>query len=104
MSQPSPIIIVDPRCHPDDLGFIPTFIDTNDPRPAREQFDERYVWGGWRPQDGFTNQEAVLHYPGDPPFHPLACFALRDEMIFVYPHAYVAIFQPDGSFEACRMD
>jgi hypothetical protein len=30
--------------------------------------------------------------------------ALRDEAIFVYLHGYVAIFQEDGTFEACRMD
>jgi hypothetical protein len=98
------ILTLDPGCHPDDLGFIPTFIDESDPRPAREQFDERYVYGGWRPQEGFTNDEATLFYPDDPPLKPLACFALREEMIFVYPHAYVAIFQPDGSFECSRMD
>jgi hypothetical protein len=97
------VIAIDPRFHLDDLGYIPTFLDENDPRPAREQFNERYC-SGWRPQPGFTNREAVLHYPGDPPFKPLACFEWRDEMIFFYKHAYVAIFQPDGSFEVCRMD
>jgi hypothetical protein len=29
---------------------------------------------------------------------------LRDELIFVYLHGYVSIFQPDNTFEACRMD
>jgi hypothetical protein len=101
------ILIIDPRCDVGhDVGFIPTFLDEDDPRPAREQFQERYQWGGWHPQDGFTTRggRPTLYYPGDPPLHPLACMAFRDEVIFVYPGAYVAIFQPDGSFEACRMD
>jgi hypothetical protein len=95
----------DPEVH---AGFIPTFLDEADPRKAAEQFNERYVYGGWHPQSGFTVTKSpigpVLHYPGDPPMAPLALIALRDERIFIYRHAYVAIFQPDGSFEACRMD
>jgi hypothetical protein len=102
-----PILVIDlQRFHPDHVGEIPSFLDTWDQRPAREQFQERYVYGGWRPQDGFKTRDGrpTLYYPGDPPLHPLACMALRDEVIFIYPHGYVAIFQPDGSFEACRMD
>ena len=101
------VLILDPRCNPDhDVGFIPNFLDVDDPRPAREQFQERYVYGGWHPQSGFKtrNGQATLYYPGDPPLKPLACIPFRTEVIFVYPGAYVAIFQPDGSFEACRMD
>jgi hypothetical protein len=96
-----------PLCTPEHVGFLPTFLDEDDPRPAGEQFQERYVYGGWHPQDGFTEstqQRFWLQYPGDPPLPPIAVMRLRDEMIFVYQHAYVAIFQPDGSFEACRMD
>jgi hypothetical protein len=90
----------------DLIGEIPAFLDLNDPRPAREQFDANYQHGGgWRPQSGFTRTDAfVLHYPGDPPFLPIAMMALRRETILIYLHAYVAIFQADGSFEVCRMD
>jgi hypothetical protein len=101
------VIILDTRyADPNFVGFIPTFLDLDDPRPAAEQFQERYVYGGWRPQEGFTNRNgtAILHYPGNPPFAPIAAMMLRDEMIFVYLHGYVSIFQKDGSFEACRMD
>jgi hypothetical protein len=45
-----------------------------------------------------------LHYPGDPPFKPIAMMVLRDETILIYDYSIVAIVQPDGSFEACRMD
>jgi hypothetical protein len=43
-------------------------------------------------------------YPGDPPLKPIAAMMLRDEMIMIYDAGYVAIWQKDGTFEACRMD
>ena len=90
----------------DYVGYIPTFLDMDDERPAREQFNERYVYGGWRPQSGFQkgNRRYSLSYPGDPELHPLAVTALRNEIIMIYRHGYVAIWQKDGTFEACRMD
>ena len=107
MSHPT-VLILDPRYSaPNFVGFIPTFLDLDDPRPAKEQFAERYAFGGgWRPQTGFTNDKGtpVLRFPGDPPFKPIAVMRLREEMIFVYLHGYVSIFQEDGTFEACRMD
>ena len=104
MKHPT-VALLHPRALPDHVGFIPTFIDLDDPRPAAEQFAERYVYGGWRNQPGFTASEPfTLHYPGDPPLKPIAAMQLRDELILVYDYGYVAIFQKDGSFEACRMD
>jgi len=92
--------------HPDELGMIPDFINQNDPRPAREQFDANYKHGGgWRPMTGFTNNGVILNYPGDPPLEPIAMWPLRGEMIVVYPYGIVAIFSTkDGSFEVARLD
>ena len=105
MSVPT-VFALHPQCTPDTVGFIPTFLDHADPRPAREQFQERYVYGGWRNQPGFTegNEPFSLNYPGDPPLLPMALIPFRDENIIVYRHGYVGIWQKDGSFEACRMD
>ena len=107
MKHPT-VIILDMRyADPNYVGFIPTFLDLNDPRPAAIQFQERYAYGGgWRNQEGFTAIDGTptLKYPGDPPLEPIAVMRLYDEMIFIYLHGYVAIFQEDGSFEACRMD
>lgn len=105
MNHPG-VLMIDMRYHPDNFGLIPTFLDEDDPRPAREQFAERYVYGGWKPQEGFTTRDGkpTLYYPGDPPLEPVGVMRLRDEMIFIYRFAYVAIFQEDGTFEACRMD
>jgi hypothetical protein len=98
------IFRIDPRCQPDHIGLIPSFLDIDDPRPAREQFDEKYI-GGWRPQPGFKLKDRYsLCYPGDPPLKPLAALPFRDELILIYLYGYVAIFQPDQSFEASRMD
>lgn len=89
----------------DICGFIPTFLSLADPRPAREQLDAHYQHGGgWRPQEGFTRHGVNLYYPGDPPLKPLAMARFRDELIFVHEAEYVCIVQPDGSFEASRMN
>lgn len=92
------------------LGFIPVFVFEADPRPAHEQFNERYIFGGWNPMlpskhGGWKlDQNDYLHYPGDPPFAPFAYAMLRDEKIIVYPCSLVCIVQRDGSFSVARMD
>jgi hypothetical protein len=90
----------------DILGFIPTFLNDNDPRPAAEQINENYAHGGgWRPQQKFTfDKNGNLRYPGDPPFKCIAATMLRDEMICLYEHALLMIMQPDGSFEVSTVD
>lgn len=88
------------------LGLIPQFLRSDDPRPAREQLNERYQFGGWQPMSGFTLGEKLLtlNYPDDPPLKPFGFAILREEVIAVYPHGWVAIFQMDKSFEIARLD
>ena len=95
---------------PDLVGFIPTFLSESDPRPASEQFNERYAFGGgWRPMDGWRHSHQpdkglTITYPGDPTYRPVASITLRDETIWVYQHAWVAIEAASGSVEISRMD
>lgn len=97
--------IVHPRANIDMLGYVPRFLVEDDPRPAREQFNERYEFGGWKPNKGFTKDDRdFMTYPGDPALPPVVQRMLRDERIVMYPGALVAIIQPDGSFEMARMD
>lgn len=96
--------MLDPRMTIDHLGYLPTFLSDDDPRPAKEQFAANYV-GGWRPFKGFEmEKDHSISYPGDPTFSPLAQTKLRDELILFYPSSWVAIIQPDGKHEICRMD
>ncbi|MBU2051483.1 MAG: hypothetical protein KKH61_21240 [Gammaproteobacteria bacterium] len=90
----------------DLLGIIPLFLDDADPRPAKEQLDEKYAHGGgFRHLEGFKMlPNGDLKYPGDEPTRFLAHTYLRDEKIIFYEHAWVAIVQPDGSFEVSRLD
>ena len=94
-----------PNATPEMLGYIPSFLNENDPTPAREQFNENYI-GGWHPFQGFKLNTITLEleYPNDPPTVPLAYAEFRNEVIVVYQHAWVAIIQADGSFEVSRMD
>lgn len=93
------------RATPAMLGYLPSFLDEDDPRSAREQLNANYPFGGWQPFKGFTMlADGNLAYPGDPPTILLAETKLRDETVRFYQHAWVAVVQPDGSFEVCRMD
>lgn len=98
--------LLHPQMRLEDLGYLPGFLDPNDPRPAAQQFNANYIHGGWQPFQGkFTLRgDNSLEYPGDPRVHPIAQVWLRDELILLYPSDWVAIVQPDRSFEVCRMD
>jgi hypothetical protein len=90
---------------PEMLGFLPMFLSELDERPAAEQFDANYAHGGgWRPNEKWSMKGEVIQYPGDPALRPVAKTQLRDETILVYPYAFVAVVQKDGSFEIARMD
>lgn len=86
-------------------GYIPSFLDEDDPRSAVEQIKEKYI-GGWIPMKEFklNKDTMVLSYPGDPPFIPYGILLFRDEKLFIYEGAFVVILQKDGSWEASRMD
>lgn len=95
-----------PRATMSMLGYLPSFLNEADPRPAKEQFHTAYGHGGgWNSFPGFTMlSSGDIQYPGDPPVPLLYETKLRDETIRFYLHAWVAIIQPDGSFEISRMD
>jgi hypothetical protein len=94
------------QTRPEDLGFLPMFLDPNDPRPAKEQLHENYQHGGgWHSMPGFSiGDDLELCYPGDPPMRPIAVTQIHDTKVLVYPHSWVVIMKPDDSFEVCRMD
>jgi hypothetical protein len=88
----------------DLLGFIPYYLNEDDPRPASEQIAARFV-GGWKPTIGFTmNSDLTMFYEDDPLLVPVALTRLREEMIVVYPHAWVAIVRKNDTFEVARCD
>jgi hypothetical protein len=88
-------------------GLIPSFLDTDDPRSAKQQFDAHY---GWQPFEGFKlnfdNMELIYDKgdASDPPLSPISVIFFRFEKIILFPHAWVMILQPDRSWEICRMD
>ena len=95
-----------PQAKLEMLGFLPAFLSDNDSRTAREQLDANYSHGGgWQPLPRFKMlQNGNIQYPEDPPRRLLFETKLRDEIIRFYEDAWVAVVQPDGSFEVCRMD
>jgi hypothetical protein len=97
-----------PKATPEFMGSIPNMLSSKNPRLVREQLDAGYQHGGgWRPQSRYVmGEDQSLNYPNDPPLHPVCELRLagHDERIVFYPYSIVAIIQPNGSFEACRMD
>jgi hypothetical protein len=89
-------------------GLLPTFVRESDPRPAAVQINERYIHGGWNSFKGFALREVGgqyrLTYPEDPPRFELARAKLRDETIVLFQSDWVAVIQPDGSFDVARID
>lgn len=86
------------------LGCIPEFLDDADERSATEQLAANYV-SGWTNVKKFKmGPDGELYYPGDPAVWPLWESRLRDEMIMVYQHGWVAVVQSDGSYEVSRLD
>lgn len=95
-------------------GYIPSFLFTGDKTAkARDLFDRHYI-SGWQPFDGFklTVDRSLpfldgafkFKYPGDPVMRVIAVGKFNDELILMLESEWVAIIQPDNSFEVCRMD
>jgi hypothetical protein len=88
---------------PDALGYLPSFMSDEDPRPAVEQIAENHS-GGWDSFKGFTvGEHQELLYPGDPPLMPIAFTTLHDETVILYQCDFVRVMQPDGSFDVARI-
>lgn len=94
--------------HIDDVvGVIPYWLYEDDEREASEQIDANYQHGGgWRPFKGFVMdfEDYSIKYPGDPKMKPWARAKFRDDLIFVYEAAWVAIVKPNKTFEISRID
>lgn len=86
-------------------GYIPTFLNEDDPRTTIEQLDDGYI-SGWQKFEGFTMNPKTysLKYPGDPAYKPTDVAKFRDDIIAIYPHSWVMVLMPDGKHEICRMD
>jgi hypothetical protein len=98
---------LDPRFDPEVLGYLPSFLNDSDPRPAKEQLDANYRHGGgWQPLPGWKldPRTLTLRYPGDPPYEPIAMTVLHGDRIVFYPYSQVMILAPDGGYEVARMD
>ncbi len=101
--------LIDKRMTMDHLGAIPLLISQDDPRPLKEQIDDNYAFGGgWRcggfGKFAFDQATATAKYPGDCPMKPLARFLCRDETLYFYDHAIVAVVDAQGTAEFSRMD
>lgn len=84
-------------------GYLPLFLDEDDPRGAWEQFSANYQSGMMEITGLRTVKPNFILYPGDPPFRAIAETKLRDERIVLYEAEIVCVFQPDGTHKCSRM-
>lgn len=101
-------IALDARFHPEQLGFLPDILTSDDARPVKEQLEDRYRHGGgWRPIPGMSlnRKTMTMRFPGDPIFKPAAFTTIGKEIVVFYPQcSLLAVIQPDGKFEVTRVD
>lgn len=97
---------------PIDLGYLPEMISEDDPRPVKDQLNERYAHGGgYDPLPGwvYDPKSHSIKYPGDPALRPLATGLLHggmesEELLFFYESDWLCIVQKDGSYAVTRVD
>lgn len=89
----------------DHLGYIPQFLNEDDPRSAIEQIHQNYI-SGWNEFKGFeVNPETGrMKYPGDPAYTPIAKAKFHDETLYFYQHAWFTVIKADGSIHTARLD
>jgi len=100
------------------LGFIPEILRDDDPRPVKDQMNERYEHGGgfhaFPNKKRFTINDTAaepckLVYHEDDFVETMeewgrCWFPITEELVIVFDSAITAIIQKDGSFELTRMD
>ena len=105
---------------PVSLGTLPLMFHPFSDDDAKTQIDKRYAHGGgFVDTPGFSLNdewkepgEAIIQYyqeeaapeEQDPPLHELARAKLGEETLIFFPYAFLAIVQPDGSFQVTRVD
>lgn len=85
----------DPDALRDAMGILPLWVDDQDPRPAKEQFEEKYQFGCFPMTGGTVDEEGTFWYPGDPPMPPIGKIERSQETVYFYQYAIVATVQKD---------
>lgn len=86
--------------------YLPHWFNPNVEETAQQAIHRHYGHGGgWQPFHGFVMGPGnALAYPGDPKLYPVARATFRGQEIYVYEHSWIAVVNPDGSYEVCRVD
>jgi hypothetical protein len=106
------VVIMLQNVDPEMLGFLPHFLNPDDPRSATEQLDANYQHGGgWHPLKGwkFDRETHAIQYCDDEvrcdePYLPVAMSVLHGDVVYFYPDAWVAVLKASGAVEVARMD
>lgn len=87
------------------VGILLDWIDRTDPRPAREQYEEKYAFGVHPSLGGKIDPDGTFHFPEDPPQFPLIKLERDHETVYFYLHSFVSIVNREtGEHFRTRMD
>lgn len=90
-----------------DAGWLPVIFQLGDPRPAKEQIEERYAHGGgWSPNEKFaTLPDGRIQYPEDDPLAPMFWTQIDSgETLILFEGSWLRILRPDATSDIVRMD
>ena len=103
----------------DALGYVPAFVNNIDPRPIKEQIEERYQYfTSWKQMailDGehsnaepgdvvFNAKTLAFEYPGDPAMRATAKFEHNGERIYAYQYGVFVVIDAQGDAWYTRLD
>jgi len=105
MTKPVKWEVLDKQLTQKNISYLKFFLHEDDQRSASEQINERYRYGSWHNFKGFKHLgDGVIQFQDAPVDYPIAKAHLRAEVIYAYRYDWIAVFQPDGSFEVSRVN
>jgi hypothetical protein len=91
----------------DACGFLLGFIFGKD-RTVAENMEKNYkFFHDWSQPEGADIVDEKFTYPGDPPLYPFAKIVAEEhpeEIVYIYPHAIVAVVNSGTFVQWTRMD
>jgi len=90
----------------DACGLIPGWVGNEafSDQDMKTALDKQYGYGLHEMTGSTITEEGVHSYPEDPDMYPLIKMERKDETLFMYESAIVAIRQADGTMFVTRMD
>jgi len=104
--NPTGKCLANPIHYNDMLGMLPQWLDNDqyEDKTAKEALDAQYCCGLYNSSEVVVSEEGLYMFPGDPTLYPIVKIKRKDETIYIYEYALVAIIDSNGNSFATRID